>query len=465
MSEQKIKVLIEAEAKRVKQEVEELQGSVKNLYSSIALMVTKITEIANTIDKVTDYTDEYISSMRLLGTVFDENLDKASGFAETMSSMTGIRESTLIRQIALFGQVGRSLNLNEHYATKLAEGMTTLSAKMAILYNQDYEVVAGSLQRAIQGTQETLKAMTGIEANEASEAALLLSYGIDREVSSLNEAEQAIVRYATIVRQVTDDNNVYSETVNSLAWQKQILRNQVSRLAEALGSVLYPILNKILPVLNGIIMALVEIISIFAKLVGFNFNVASSVGSVAGGFGDIAQSAEEAGKAVNRQLRGFDKLNNITTPSAGSSSGGVGVGIDESIIGLLDEVDSNMLDIKNKAEDIRDRIMEWLGFVKLIDENGNLIGWEYEGFQKTIQNIVEAWENLNTVGKIFVGLGIALALYNIWRIARSVLDVLGVTGLFKALKNIASVIITNVLIAFSKFSTAIITVGNKMSIF
>ena len=84
MSEQKIKVLIEAEAKRVKQEVEELQGSVKNLYSSIALMVTKITEIANTIDKVTDYTDEYISSMRLLGTVFDENLDKASGFAETM---------------------------------------------------------------------------------------------------------------------------------------------------------------------------------------------------------------------------------------------------------------------------------------------------------------------------------------------------------------------------------------------
>lgn len=465
MSDQKIKVRIESEAQKAKREVEELKDSVQSLYSSVTMMIEKTTEIEKTLIGLTDYTDDYISSMRLLGTVFDDNIDRVSGFVEEMSSMTGLRESTLTRQIALFGQVGKSINLDTQYTEKLAKGMTNLSAKMAILYNQDYEVVALSLQRAIQGTQETLKAMTGIEANEASEAALLLSYGIDREVSSLNEAEQAIVRYATIVQQVSNQNELYERIVNSLTWQKQMLSNQVSRLAEALGSVLYPILNKVLPVLNGIAMAITEIISLFAKLVGFNFEVATSTGGIAGGFDDITQSANNAGKSVKKQLRSFDKLNNITTPSAGSASGGGGLGIDNSILGLLDKVDDGMLDIKNKAEDIRDSVMEWLGFTKIIDENGNLIGWKYEGIETTIRNIVDWWKQLNTVGKIFAGLGLALVFYNIWRMAKKLSDILGVTGLIKIFKNLASVIIGKVKSAFSKFSGYIQTATSHFSTF
>lgn len=463
MSDQKIKVSIEAEAKRVKKDIDELKDSVQDLYKSVTMMVEKVTEIGKTLIGLTDYTDDYVASMRLLGTVFDDNIDSIDGFVESMSSMTGLRESTLIRQIALFGQVGKSINLDEQYTEKLAKGMTNLSAKMAILYNQDYEVVALSLQRAIQGTQETLKAMTGIEANEASEAALLLSYGIDREVSSLNEAEQAIVRYATIVKQVSNQNELYERIVNSLTWQKQMLSNQVARLSEALGSVLYPILNKILPVLNGITMAIVEIVSMFAKLIGFNFEVATSVEGVAGGFDDITQSATNAGNAVKKQLRSFDKLNNITTPSSGSGSGAAGGIIDDSILGLLDKVDDGMLNIRNKAEEIRDKVMEWLGFTKLIDENGNLIGWQYGGIEQTIKSIVKWWSELNTVGKIFAGLGLALVFYNIWRMAKKLADIIGLTGLIKILKNLSSVIIGKAKIAFTKFSDYISTATSKFS--
>lgn len=400
MSE-KIEAEFSAKSSKLENALDRMTTKTESLKKSTLLMINNLKRATEVIAKLTHHTDDYVVSMRLMNTVFKDGAKQAGAFVEKMAAITGLDEQTLAKQATMFRQVGESINLTDKYAEKLAEGLTTLTAKMSMLYNKDYVVMATSIQRAIQGTQETLKAMTGIEATEIGQQAILNSYGIDRQVSSLNEAERSIVMYATILKKVSGNNAIYADSVNSVAWQKQMLVAQVKRLATSLGAVLYPILQKILPVLNAIIMVLSEVIMAFAKLIGFNGDVASSGDSAAESFNNLASSVSAAGKA-SKQLRGFDKLNNISTPSGGGGSAGVDV--DPSILGILDQIDNNMLNIRNKATEIRDRIFEWLGF--LTDANGQITGFEW-----TLGSVLVAaglalvaFKNLKNVAGLIVGL-------------------------------------------------------------
>lgn len=463
MSKDGVALNLIASLKGLKEGAAKSVDQIKTMYKQASAMAIGLKKVASAIKVVTDYTDDYVSSMRLMNVVFGETSNTMKNFVNTMSEMTGLEESKLTRQITLFRQLGESIDLTDEYADKFAKGLTTLSAKMAILYNKDYGVMATALQRAIQGTQETLKAMTGIEATELGQQILLTTHGINKQVSALNEAERSIVMYASILEQVTNNNRAYEDSVNSVAWQKQMLTAQVKRLGAAIGGVLYPILQKLLPIFNAILMVLTEIITMIGAFVGFSVDSASSIGEVADSYHGLAGGITAAGNAAKKQLRGFDKLNNITTPSKGGGGAGGGLGIDESILKLLDNVDNNFLNIRNKATEIKEQIMEWLGFIKKVDEHGNTIGWEYGGLEKTIQNLSKWWKGLNTQSKIFVGLGVALTLYNIWRAAKSLANILGVTGLIKIFRNLGSLILSKVNNAFWSFANTILDASDNLS--
>lgn len=369
--------------------------------SEVLSFITVLDKLINKMIKLTDYTDDYVTSMRILKTTLGETEKTASKFVNTLSGMSGLNETDLNKAVAKFGQLGKSINLDSQYTEKFAENLTILTTKLAILYNTDFSVMSKNVQKAVQGTQTTLKTATGIEANEVNEQALLVEYGIDREVKSLNKAEQEIVRYATILKQVSSQNSVYANGVNSLAWQKQILEGQTKRLSAAIGGLLTPALTGLLTILNAILMVATEVIRAFSSLVGITIGDTSGIESMSGAYDDLEESISNAGGTAKKQLRGFDKLNNITTPSSGG--GGNALGIDKSLLKLLDGVDNNFLKIRNKATEIRDIIMEWLGFSKEIDENGNLINWKYNGTNSLLNITLGIVEKIKNVlqGKAF----------------------------------------------------------------
>ena len=357
-----------ADVSKLEKSIDKTTAQITSMRKSVLLLINNLRKTTQIIKQLTDYTDDYVSSMRLMNIVFKDGAKEANAFAERMAKITGLDEPTLIRQISMFRQLGESINLTNEYSDKLAEGLTTLAAKMSILYNKDFTVMATALQRAIQGTQETMKAMTGIEATELGQQMVLTSHGIDRQVSSLNEAERSIVMYASILEKVTNDQRIYADAVNSVAWQKQMLTAQVKRLGAAIGGALYPVLQKVLPILNAILMVITEIITIFAKLIGFSVDASSSVGETTESYNNLAKGITNAGNAAKKQLRGFDKLNNITTPTSGGASAGGDISVDPKVLGLLDQIENNMLNIKNRASEIAEKIMLWLGFSR--DANG-----------------------------------------------------------------------------------------------
>lgn len=390
------------------------------LRSEITLLISTGRHLLGAFDKLTDYSEKYNTSLRLLKTTLGETEKQATKFISTLSEMSGIDEATITKQTAKFVQLAQGLNMTNEQAEKFAENVDILTTKLALLYQTDYSTMGSYLQKALQGKPTSLTSTTGISVKTDAQEATLLAYGIDRQVSSLNDAEVALLKYATILRQVTTDTGVYQEAVNSLAWQKQMLSAQVKRLATAIGNFLNPVMTELYTIANAIVMVLIEIISMLASLVGGAKSVSTGVSEASSGYDELGKSIGGASAQAKKSLRAFDKLNNITTPSSGGGGGGSGLGIDKSMLGLLGDIDDNFLKIRTRASEIKDQIMEWLGFQKYIDLLTGETKYKFMGFDTVIKNIWKWWKNLNIVAKAFVGLGIYIVLTKIISAAVSV---------------------------------------------
>lgn len=166
----------------------------------------------------------------------------------------------------------------------------------------------------------------------------------------------------------------------------RILNEQWERLSRAIGNLFMPILAKILPYLNAIFMVLTEIINTVATLFGFNTDDYDYFSGIADSVIDLEEGldgASESAKKLKQGLRGFDKLNVITTPTNASAgvSGSMGT-IDPAIWkafnDAFDEYNSKLENIQMKAVKIRDAIMEWLGFTKEIDEVTGDVSFKFD---------------------------------------------------------------------------------------
>lgn len=210
--------------------------------------------------------------------------------------------------------------------------------------------------------------------------------GIERAVSQLSFAEKRLLIIVSLTQQLNQATNDFGKTIESPANQTRILNEQWHRLTRAVGNVFMPILAKILPYLNAILMVLTEIINLVASLFGFNIeDFDYGVSGTSDAFLDMKDSidgASESAKKLKSGLRGFDKLNVISTPSSGSSGGGAGGGIDPKIQdafnNAFEKYNKMLKDVNMKATKIRDRIMEWLGFTKVIDEKTGKISWKFK---------------------------------------------------------------------------------------
>lgn len=370
-----------ARSQKIKKEIEfssntsgikQAINSFESLDKTIALLKTKFATLATKIKVITDETDKLVTYQRLLETTFGENTKSITKYANALSNITGIAESDVYKQISLFGQTANSLGLAAETAELYSRNLATLSSKLAMVYNIDFASASKALRDAAKGESSTLATLTGIIVKNTSLKDQLYRLGIDREVSTLNNAERAILQYITVSKQMQNTDGATAEAVNSVAWQKQLLTEQVKRLTTAIGKLLYPTLKAILPVFNAILMVITNIINIFASLLGYKGDTVETMQSIATGFDNVGKSASGAAKTLNTSLRTFDKLNNIKTPNDTTYSGGGGFSIDPRLQDEFQKMNEEMLNIRNRATEISEKIMKWLGFAK--DVNGE---WKF----------------------------------------------------------------------------------------
>lgn len=186
-------------------------------------------------------------------------------------------------------------------------------------------------------------------------------------------------------------------------------------------------IGRILPYINGFVMVLKELIKLWALMVGYkapetNLEDILQVDETAiGGIADNLGRASRHAKELRKTLMSFDVLNVIQTPTATAGGGGGGGGlptIDPKILNALSDYEGKMKDIRMRATEIRDKIMEWLGFTKKINPLTGEISWDLKkGYSnlKLIGGIIGTLIGLSLITKIIKLIGWLKKLWTVFK--------------------------------------------------
>ena len=330
---------------------------------------------------------DYLENFNLFQVAFNGNYRSAERFINKMSEMYGLDESWLTYTVGKFKQLSNAMNLTADTGEKVSELLTQMSLDISSLYNVDIDRAASTLASAMAGQTKPIRGVAGADITQPTLQTTLDTIGIDSTVNKLSFAEKRLLIIISLTQQLNASIGDMGRTIESPSNQLRIMNEQWERLSRAVGNVFLPILAKILPYLNAILMVLTEIISIIASLFGYSaddFDYFEKPAASAWDFDEGLKSAGASAKKLKQGLRGFDKLNNITTPSSGGSGGGVGGGgginpkLMDAFNKAFDDYQNKLKDVEMKATKIRDSIMEWLGFTKQVDEETGKVSFKFD---------------------------------------------------------------------------------------
>ena len=410
--------------KKMKKSNKEVGEGITNAFGVMALKQfgVELERLVTNSTKFIKKSAEYTENLNLLAVAFreegkeiEDTTNEAMKFVNTMSEMYGLEESKLIRTTGLFKQMANSLGITNEAGTKLSQTLTRLSVDAASLFNaEEIEDAAKVFQSALASQTKPIRSFTGADITQQTLQVTLDTYGIDEAITDLSYAEKRLVIVASLVDQLDEAIGDFGRTIESPANQMKIFTEQAQRLARAIGNVLMPVFAKILPYINAFMMVLVELTSyvanFVAKLFGYdfeNFNPFASMDESIVDMEEDMNSAGEAAKKLKSGLRGFDKLNVISSGNDKKDNGSAGSGVGGAYYDLLDKAvekyNSKLQNTEMLATKIRDSIMGWLGFTKVVDEETGKVSFKFEKITSgltTVASILSVGV-LNTITKVY----------------------------------------------------------------
>lgn len=373
--------------------------------------VTK--RIRDTLVNLINSSIDYIETQNLFDVSMGNQSEKAYKFMNTMANTFGMARTELMNYQASFNNVMKSLpGLTDETSYALSETLMKMAGDYASLFNFTLPKAMEKFQAALIGSVKPIRDKTGLDITEKTIQGVATNLGVEKTVGQLNQVEKRLLRIIALQDQLGEVGAMgdFAKTLESPSNQLKVLQQQLKELGVWLGNVFIGTIGKILPYINGFVMALVSIAKALAIFVGYKetkyddpLQVKDTTNSVDGLSSSLGGATSKA-KELKKILMGFDVLNVITTPSedsSGGGGGGVSTSIDPAILGALKEYDNLMNGVRMKAEEIRDNIMEWLGFEKIINKETGEINWKLKDGYTNLQKIFDI---AKMVGKVLVGL-------------------------------------------------------------
>lgn len=454
------------------------KGSIKNVKSNVDNLTNSTDKATKSIDKLgkslslggaylsikrltgqmlnwMDLTIDRTEQMNLFNVVF-KNIEKngkktfstlgkeATKFQYSMHEAFGTNLTETLKYQGLFQSMGENVGIPDNYSAIMSETMTKLTYDLASLYNKSESTTGEALRAGVYAGQTKPLRSYGIDVTQTSMQPVLDSLGItDRSVKQMSQAEKEILRYIATLRQAKVAMGDFANTIESPANQIKVFKQQLVEAKVAISSLFIGTFADILPYANAFLMVIKEVSKAIANMFGiklsdYNTGIASQEDAYID-LGDSIGDATDAVKELKRQTLGFDQINNINeNKDSGSGSGSVSGGIDQRLLDAIKGYDNGMEKVRMKATEIRDRVMEWLGFTKKTNSVTGETYFEYEGIDKTLKNMWKSFKGLSTTGKVLVGLGLVAGATKLWNIGKKLVDVTGSSGLGKAVKNLLS---------------------------
>lgn len=379
----------------------QLNGFMRNMAKLVSLKA--IAEyLGNAVAKFNDFYEAT--------DLFHNAMGNLSGEADTlirkMQGLLGVDPTKAMTYMATIQSLGTSFGLTSDKAYILSKNLTQLAYDEGSYWNKDVAETFTAMSSAISGEIEPIRRL-GVDLSQARLQQELLALGFNKQVSSLSQADKAVLRYIAIMKQTANVQGNLAQTIQSPANQIKILKAQLDMLAKSVGSLLYPALKSILPPLIAAVQLIREFVEWVAKLMGVKVvftdftKSADSVGGIGDAMDDTADSTKKAAKALKDYTMGFDELN-IIDPTQGSSGSGSGA----STGNILGDVDLSGYDMfKNyvgtSIDEIKQKIKSMLPLISTVATA--LAAWKLTNL---ITDIVDAISKMNALKSIVLGLGV-----------------------------------------------------------
>lgn len=393
-------------------------------FSSSASAVTKKSfSLASAIGKVYATYWTLFRGFRLLGDAIDisssltevENVVRQTfgqyeslinNFAKTSIEKFGMSELSAKQFASRFQAMGTALDIPQGKMADMSIRLTELAGDMASFYDVSQEDIAKSLQSVFSGTTAPMRRY-GIDLTQATLKEWALKQGLDANISSMTQAQKAMLRYQYVLAHTTNITEDFKRTQDS--WHNQItmLRENFKALGAVVGSGLINAFKPFIKVLNAVLQKVISFAEMVTNALGSIFGwryeaskgagisgLADDIGSASDGMDDlsnaagnagkntggIAKNAKKAKKEIQQATRAFDELKVISKQSkdntSGSGSGGSGGGSGSGgsgggDIGKLVKTDtiykdfvSNIKDLEGLGIEIRKALVKAVGGIE-----------------------------------------------------------------------------------------------------
>ena len=341
------------EASRHCSTLTEKLSKLAGVIGSIRVVSNALRQVAAALGYCIDASNRYIENMNLANVSLGKYAGTAGEYANAVQSALGINSGEFMRNQGTFMTMAQGMGVATDNAYQMSKGLTQLSYDLASFFNISNDEAFEKVKSGLAGEIEPLRAL-GYDLTNARLQQEAYNLGISKNVSSMTQAEKAMLRYKAIMSQVSWAQNDLARTASSPANQIRILKSQLQTAAQSIGNIFLPMLKAIIPVVVAVVKVISTLANVIAGITGGTKIAAVNFGSggdVSGGLNDTADAAnnaasglggagkaakgagDKAGKAakqvkeLKRPLMSFDEINKFSEQSdSGSGSGGSGGG-------------------------------------------------------------------------------------------------------------------------------------------
>lgn len=282
-------------------------------------------------DDAKSYADSFEDRLTTLtGKMTGYKIGKDGDLLDTGTASLGLDITQITNFEAQIAQMTNSVGMMGEASIATSKAMTMLAGDMSSLTNMPLDTVMKNFSSGLSGAAMAVKKY-GMDISVAALQETALGLGVKKNVSDMTQAEKEYLRVITMLQQSKVAWGDLAKTINSPANQFRMLKSNIKQCGLMLSRLFMPGIQKVLPWLNAMAMAVKDLMKYIGDLFGLKFD--SSLGSTGSDtsdtYDDVSDSADnatnsindaaDAQKKFNKQLQGFDKLNNLTTNETSKS--------------------------------------------------------------------------------------------------------------------------------------------------
>ncbi len=372
--------------------------------TKLAKQLVSVATLRRTAEKIKDAIEsanEYIESLNLFNVSMGRFTEEGQKYAELVGDSYGIDPAEFMKMQAVVMDMSKSFGVTSDTAYTMSKALTQLTYDISSLYNLKIDEAASKVQSALAGEIEPIRRL-GKDLSVANLKLLATELGINSNVDAMNQAEKAMLRTVSLLRQSTSAMGDMARTLEQPANQFRVLKAQLELLSRALGDLFLPIVQKILPYFTAFIKVTRQVVMAFAELAGFKlpeFDYGDSVDNIT----EVGDAADDAAKSVKKlYLLSFDELNIL----GNKNSSGTGSGLSAEELAKL-EAELNRLakiedDLFSKSlgeatDKIAENMEQWLTKGNGIKEWAKDVAGDFEKIKNFLGN---AADYANEVGAL-----------------------------------------------------------------